>query len=38
MREFADAGFDELFVQQIGGGDEAFFETISREVLPSFAA
>jgi G6PDH family F420-dependent oxidoreductase len=38
MREFADAGFDELYVQQIGGGDEAFFETFSREVLPRFAA
>jgi G6PDH family F420-dependent oxidoreductase len=37
LRQFADAGFDELHVQQIGGGDEAFFEAFSREVLPRFA-
>ncbi|WP_028060780.1 LLM class F420-dependent oxidoreductase [Candidatus Solirubrobacter pratensis] len=34
LKQFQDAGFDELYVQQIGGGDEAFFETFSREVLP----
>jgi hypothetical protein len=27
---------DELYVQQIGGGDE-FFEVYGREVLPRFA-
>jgi G6PDH family F420-dependent oxidoreductase len=37
LRQFADAGYDELFIQQIGGGDEAFFETFAREVLPRFA-
>jgi G6PDH family F420-dependent oxidoreductase len=36
LRQFADAGFDELYVQQIGGAGEAFFETFAREVLPRF--
>jgi G6PDH family F420-dependent oxidoreductase len=35
LQAFADAGFDELYVQQIGG-DDAFFETFAREVLPRF--
>jgi G6PDH family F420-dependent oxidoreductase len=38
LQAFADAGFDELYIQQIGGADEAFFETYAREVLPRFAA
>ena len=33
IQEFADAGVDELYIQQIGGGEE-FFEVYSREVLP----
>jgi G6PDH family F420-dependent oxidoreductase len=37
LQDFADAGVDELYVQQIGGGHEAFFETFAREVLPRFA-
>jgi G6PDH family F420-dependent oxidoreductase len=36
IQEYADAGVDELYVQQIGGGDE-FFEVYGREVLPRFA-
>jgi G6PDH family F420-dependent oxidoreductase len=36
IQEYADAGADELYVQQIGGGDE-FFEVYAREVLPRFA-
>jgi alkanesulfonate monooxygenase SsuD/methylene tetrahydromethanopterin reductase-like flavin-dependent oxidoreductase (luciferase family) len=36
LKAFADAGFDELYVQQIGGRHEAFFETFAREVLPRF--
>lgn len=36
IQEYADAGVDELYVQQIGGGDE-FFEVYAREVLPRFA-
>ena len=36
LQEFADAGVDELYVQQIGGNHEAFFEAYEREVLPRF--
>jgi G6PDH family F420-dependent oxidoreductase len=36
LQEFADAGADELYVQQIGAGHEAFFEAYAREVLPKF--
>jgi G6PDH family F420-dependent oxidoreductase len=36
FQEFADAGVDELYVQQIGGNHEAFFEAYEREVLPRF--
>ena len=36
FHEFADAGFDELYVQQIGGRHAEFFELLSREVLPRF--
>jgi G6PDH family F420-dependent oxidoreductase len=36
LQEFADAGVDEVFVQQIGGGHDEFFEAYSREVLPRF--
>jgi hypothetical protein len=37
LQEYADAGVDELYVQQIGGGDERFFEAYAREVLPRFS-
>jgi G6PDH family F420-dependent oxidoreductase len=36
IQEYADAGVDELYVQQIGGGSE-FFEVYGREVLPRFS-
>ena len=36
FREYADAGVDELYVQQIGGRHEAFFDAYSREVVPHF--
>jgi len=36
FQEFADAGFDELYVQQIGTRHEEFFEVFGREVLPRF--
>ena len=36
LREYADAGVDELYVQQIGDGHEAFFDVLAREVLPRF--
>jgi G6PDH family F420-dependent oxidoreductase len=36
--EFAEAGFDELYVGQIGDEQEPFFEAYAREVLPRFRA
>jgi G6PDH family F420-dependent oxidoreductase len=38
LQQFADAGVDELFVQQIGPDQDAFFGAWAREVLPRFAA
>jgi hypothetical protein len=34
--EYADAGVDELFVQQIGPEQDAFFTTWAKEILPQF--
>jgi G6PDH family F420-dependent oxidoreductase len=36
LQEYADAGVDELFVQQIGPDQDAFFGTWAAEVLPRF--
>jgi G6PDH family F420-dependent oxidoreductase len=36
MREYEHAGFDELYVQQIGGEHERFFEVCANELLPRF--
>jgi len=36
LERYARAGFDELYVQQIGGADERFFEVYATEVLPRF--
>ena len=36
IQEFADAGVDELYVHQIGGGHDEFFEAYAREILPRF--
>jgi G6PDH family F420-dependent oxidoreductase len=38
VQAYADAGVDELYVQQIGGGHEEFFRAYAAEVLPRFAA
>jgi hypothetical protein len=38
IQEFEDAGFDELYIQQIGPTEERFFEKYASEVLPRFAA
>ena len=35
LRRYADAGFDELYVNQIGPDQDAFFEAYSRHVLPA---
>jgi G6PDH family F420-dependent oxidoreductase len=37
FQAYADAGFDELYVQQIGDRQAEFFELLSREVVPRFA-
>jgi G6PDH family F420-dependent oxidoreductase len=36
IERYADAGFDEVYVQQVGRGHEQFFELYSREILPRF--
>ena len=35
VREYVDAGFDEVYVSQIGGEHEGFFSTYKNEVLPA---
>jgi G6PDH family F420-dependent oxidoreductase len=37
FQEFADAGFDELYIQQIGTRHDDFFDVYAREVLPRFS-
>ena len=36
LQAFADAGVDELYVQQIGPDQDAFFDTWAKEILPRF--
>jgi G6PDH family F420-dependent oxidoreductase len=36
FQAFADAGYDELYVQQIGPRQEEFFDVLARDVLPHF--
>jgi G6PDH family F420-dependent oxidoreductase len=33
---FEAAGFDELYIQQVGGVDERFFDAYAQEILPRF--
>jgi hypothetical protein len=37
VQAYVDAGFDELYIQQIGPDQEGFFEIYASEVLPGFA-
>jgi G6PDH family F420-dependent oxidoreductase len=37
LQEFADAGIDEVYVQQIGGDHEGFFAAYREHVLPRFS-
>jgi G6PDH family F420-dependent oxidoreductase len=37
LRQYLDAGVDELFVQQIGPDQDAFFDTWAPQVLPHFS-
>jgi hypothetical protein len=34
LRQFADAGFDEVYVGQVGGAPEEFFGFYAEQVLP----
>ena len=36
LQAYADAGVDELYVQQIGPDQDAFFTTWAKEILPRF--
>jgi G6PDH family F420-dependent oxidoreductase len=36
FQEYADAGFDELYVAQIGPRQKEFFDVLEREILPRF--
>ena len=36
IQEYVDAGFDEVYVQQIGPDLDGFFDAWSKEVLPAF--
>ncbi|MDD4867238.1 MAG: TIGR03557 family F420-dependent LLM class oxidoreductase [Mycobacterium sp.] len=38
IHQFADAGFDEVYIQQIGPGQDAFFEVWEARIAPEFAA
>ena len=37
LRQYADAGYDEVYIQQIGGNFEEFFQAYKEEVLPEFS-
>ena len=34
LRAYLDAGFDEVYVGQVGPGADGFFEFYSRQILP----
>jgi hypothetical protein len=34
LRRFAESGFDEVYVSQVGGAPDAFFEFYAGQVLP----
>jgi G6PDH family F420-dependent oxidoreductase len=36
IREYADAGFDHVYVHQVGPDQAAFFDFYEREILPEF--
>jgi G6PDH family F420-dependent oxidoreductase len=36
IERYVDAGFDELYIQQIGAGHDRFFEIYANEILPRF--
>jgi G6PDH family F420-dependent oxidoreductase len=36
IRQFQEAGYDEVYVQQVGPNQEQFFELYEKEILPEF--
>jgi G6PDH family F420-dependent oxidoreductase len=36
LRKFAEAGYDEVYVQQIGPNQKAFFDFFGKQILPEF--
>lgn len=38
VREFAEAGFDEVYIGQVGGNAKGFFEFYGQQVLPRLRA
>ncbi len=36
IERYEDAGFDELYIQQVGGDHERFFDVYATEILPRF--
>ena len=36
LRQFAEAGYDEVYVQQIGPNQKAFFDFFGKQILPEF--
>lgn len=38
LREFVDAGYDHIYVHQVGPDQESFFQFYDDEVLPAFSA
>lgn len=34
VREFVDAGYDHVYIHQIGSDQEGFFQFYEREVMP----
>jgi hypothetical protein len=37
IQKHVDAGFDEVYIQQVGPDQEGYFAFLEREVLPHFA-
>ena len=37
IRKYADAGYDEVYITQVGTDQEGFLRFYEREVLPAFA-
>ena len=37
IQEYVDAGFDHVYVHQVGADQDGFLDFYEREILPSFA-